>query len=112
MTGRRTRDGSSALPGPRAIAEVLAELLEERGLDADVARAAVLEAWPGVVGPQIAAVTLPRLLAEDGTMVVGVRTHAWMTELALMERALVAKLNAGRPQAPVKRIRWELARGA
>ena len=85
-------------------------MLKMRGLDDDVARAWVLEAWAGLVGPQIAAVTEPRLVAEDGTLVVGVRTHGWMTELSLMERSLVTRINAAASKNPVRRIRWELQR--
>lgn len=107
MTKRhRTADGR-----PRAIADLLPEALRARGLDVDVARAAVLETWAGLVGPQIAAVTEPRIVLEDGTLVVGVRSHGWMTELSLMERTLVGKLNAAATRHPVKRIRWELQRG-
>jgi predicted nucleic acid-binding Zn ribbon protein len=104
------RAGGPGEGRPRAIGEALAELLKARGLDDDVARAWVLEAWAGLVGTQIAAVTEPRLVAEDGTLVVGVRTHGWMTELAMMERTLVSKINAAATKNPVKRIRWELQR--
>lgn len=95
---------------PRAIAEALAELLAARGLHEDVARAWVLEAWPGLVGAQIAGVTQPRIVTTDGTLVVGVRSHAWMQELSLLERSLVAKINAAGARAPVRRIRLELMR--
>lgn len=101
------RRGSKA---PRPIAEMLAQLLAERGLDEDVARAQVLEAWPRAVGAQIAGVTQARLMTEDGTLVVGVKTHGWMQELSLMERALLAKVNAVAGPHPVKKIRWELMR--
>jgi len=98
-------------PGrPRAIGEALAEVLKARGLDADVARAGVLDAWPRLVGAQIAGVTVPRMITEDGTLVVGVRTHGWMSELSMMERALVERLNADGTRSPVRRIRWELLR--
>jgi predicted nucleic acid-binding Zn ribbon protein len=63
-----------------------------------------------VVGPQIAGVTQPRLITDDGTLVVGVKTHGWMAELSMMERQLVAKLNAGARRAGVKKILWELLR--
>jgi predicted nucleic acid-binding Zn ribbon protein len=95
---------------PRAIAEALAELLKSTGLDADVARAGVLSTWAAIVGPQIAGVTQPRMMTEDGTLVVGVRTHGWMQELTMMERQLVAKLATVPSATPVKRIRWELLR--
>ncbi len=101
-------DGRSGRNAPRPIAEMLAEALKASGLDDDVQRAQVLERWPRVVGTQIAKVTQARLIAEDGTMVVGVKTHAWMQELTMMERALVAKLNAASGEQTVRRIRWEL----
>jgi predicted nucleic acid-binding Zn ribbon protein len=103
-----TRSGKGK---PAPIAEALKDVLSARGLDEDVARAWVLEAWASIVGPQIAAVTAPRLVADDGTLIVGVRTHAWMSELSMMERALVAKVNAARASSGVRRIRWELMRG-
>lgn len=103
-------DGRSGKGRPAAIAEALNALLKARGLDDDVARAWVLDAWPRLVGPQIAGVTQPRLVTEDGTLVVGVRTHGWMQELSLLERQLLAKVNAEASRAKVKRIRWELLR--
>lgn len=103
-------DGRRRPGKPRPIAEALAEALTSRGLDQDVRRAAVLAAWPGLVGPQIAGVTQPRLITEDGTLVVGVKSHGWMNELSLMERSLVALVNAEGAPSAVKRIRWELLR--
>ncbi|MEK0431739.1 MAG: hypothetical protein RL139_1543 [Gemmatimonadota bacterium] len=102
-----TREGSGR---PRGIREALAELLQARGLDAEVARAGVLGAWARLVGPRIAAATEARLITADGTLVVGVRSHGWMQELSLMERQLLATLNAADPAHPVARIRWELLR--
>ena len=104
------RDPESGSGKPRKIAEALAEVLKRRGLDADVARAGVLETWPALVGTQIAGVTVPRVVMDDGTLVVGVRTHGWMAELSMLERQLLAKLNAAGTKSPVKRIRWELLR--
>ena len=105
-------DGRSGRNAPRPIAEMLAEALKASGLDDDVQRAQVLELWPRAVGPQIAKVTQARLIAEDGTLVVGVKTHAWMQELAMMERSLVAKLNAASGESAVRKIRWELLQEA
>ena len=104
---RRDRSGVNK---PRAIADSLAVLLTERGLDENVARASVMDAWARVVGTQIASVTQPRLIADDGTLIVGVKTHGWMAELSMMEPQLVEKLNAGASRAGVRRIRWELLR--
>lgn len=105
-----SRDDRSGANRPRPIADVLGEVLEASGLADDVARARVMERWAEAVGPQIAGVTQPRLLAADGTMVVGVRTHGWMQELSLMERSLVTRINGGTDGGAVRHIRWELMR--
>ena len=94
----------------RPIAEALSEMMHARGLDEEVARVWVLEAWGRLVGTQIAGVTQPRMVADDGTLVVGVTTHGWMQELTMMERQLIAKLDAAGSHTPVKKIRWELLR--
>jgi len=100
------RDKSPATP----ISDALRSYLKESGLDARVDRASVILEWPELVGPQIAHVTEPRLVTDDGILFVGVRTHAWMTELALMERSLLARINAREGRLPIRRIRWELLR--
>ena len=107
-----SREKRSGKNKPSPIAPALTELLAERGLESDVARAWVIEGWAKLVGPQIARVTAPRLVTDDGTLIVGVTTHGWMSELALMERSLVAKVNAASDaaRAPVRKIRWELLR--
>lgn len=73
-------------------------------------RASILIEWAALVGPQIARVTTPRQITDDGTLFVGVQTHGWMTELSLMEVQLLAKINAREGREPIRRIRWELAR--
>jgi predicted nucleic acid-binding Zn ribbon protein len=95
---------------PEPFGDALEAFLKERGLDARVRRNAILFEWAGLVGPQIAGVTTPRTITEDGVLFVGVQTHAWMTELSLMEAQLLAKINARRGHAEVTRIRWELRR--
>ena len=99
------RDGK-----PLPIRDVLRSFLREQGLERRVDRAQVLVEWASLVGPQIASVTEPRQVTEDGTLFVGVKTHGWMSELSLMDRALLAKINAHEGRDPIKRIRWELLR--
>jgi predicted nucleic acid-binding Zn ribbon protein len=105
---RRADDQSAGRP--RTIAEVLPEALAAAGLTEAVARAQAMAAWPTSVGARIAAVNEPRLLTDDGTLVVGVRTHGWMTELSLMEPQLLARLAGAAVTHPVRRLRWELLR--
>ncbi|MBW7935010.1 MAG: DUF721 domain-containing protein [Gemmatimonadaceae bacterium] len=102
MSGRRE--------GPAKVGDALAELLAATPLGARIARAEVLSLWATAVGPQIAAVTSARAIAENGTLTVGVKTNAWVQELSMMERSLVAKVNKQAGRDVVRKIRWELLR--
>ncbi|HEU4629089.1 MAG TPA: DUF721 domain-containing protein [Gemmatimonadaceae bacterium] len=93
---------------PSPLGDVLASVLQESGLADRVEQAAVLPEWPALVGPQIAAVTEPRSISADGTLWVRVRTHAWMSELSLLEPELLRALAARPLRAPIRRIRWQL----
>ena len=96
---------------PAALGDVLSGFLEQSGLAERVEQAAILPEWPELVGAQIAAVTTPQSVSADGTLWVAVRTHAWMTELSLLEPELLRKVNARRLRSPIARIRWVLDRG-
>ena len=93
---------------PESVANVLADLLVQKGLKARVEQAGIIPEWPKLVGEQIAAVTEPRSISANGTLFVGVTTNAWMTELSLLEPELLRSLNAKEGRSPVKRIRWLL----
>ena len=96
--------------GPTKVGDALAEMLAGSALGARIARAEVLTCWEGAVGPQIAAVTHARAIAENGTLMVSVKTHGWLQELGMMERSLIAKVNKQAGQEVVRKIRWELQR--
>ena len=87
---------------------MLAGWLEERGLAGRVEQANIIPEWPGLVGPQIAAVTSPTSVSPDGTLWVQVDTNAWMTELTLLEPELLRALNDRIRRAPLRRIRWQI----
>ena len=95
---------------PTPISALLASVLKEAGIADRVEQASVVPEWPSLVGAQIAAVTTPLLVTPDGTLFVAVTTHAWMTELSLMEPELLRTLNATPGRPPVRRIRWQLRR--
>jgi predicted nucleic acid-binding Zn ribbon protein len=105
VTRKGGKDGK-----PEPIADALAGFLKSRGLDERVKRNAILFDWAELVGPQIAKVSTPRTIRENGELVVEVSTHTWMTELSLMETQLLARINQREGHAPIKRIRWELRR--
>jgi predicted nucleic acid-binding Zn ribbon protein len=95
---------------PERVANVVADLLAQRGLRDRVEQAAVIPEWARLVGGQIAAVTEPRSVSANGTLFVDVTTNAWMNELSLLEPELLRSLNAKSMRVPIKRIRWQLRR--
>ena len=95
---------------PTSIAEALASYLSQSGLARRVDQAGVVPEWASLVGPQIAAVTHPLSVTQDGLLFVAVTTHGWMSELSLLEPELLRKLNAKPGRQPVERIRWLLHR--
>jgi predicted nucleic acid-binding Zn ribbon protein len=102
MSGRR--------PKPQKIGDALASFLAESGLAERVEQAGVVPEWAALVGPQIATVTEPLMIARDGTLFVAVRTNAWMNELSLLEPQLLVALNAKPGRARVSKIHWRLMR--
>lgn len=94
---------------PEPLGDTLRRFLDQRGLSKRVGQATALETWAGVVGPAVAAATKPLSVTSDGTLIVAVRSSAWMNELSLMERELLEALNRTNPSAPLSRIRWQLA---
>ncbi len=95
---------------PAKVGDVLASVLERAGLTERMAQASVIPEWGALVGAQIASVTEPVSLQRDGTLVVAVRSHAWMTELSLMEPELLRALNADASRPPIGRLRLVLKR--
>jgi predicted nucleic acid-binding Zn ribbon protein len=95
---------------PAPISSAIADFLEQSGLRERVEQASVVPEWPALVGAQIAAVTEPISITSDGVLFVAVRTHAWMSELSLLEPELLASINHRADRAPVKKIRWQLMR--
>jgi predicted nucleic acid-binding Zn ribbon protein len=95
----------SDTPRPVPLAEALQAYLKRSGLVRRIGQAGVLEAWPELVGPQIARVTSPQSVSQDGLLRVKVQTAAWAAELSMMTPQILARVNAGRA-GRIKGIRW------
>lgn len=95
---------------PSKLGDVVASVLQHAGLTERIAQASVIPEWPALVGAQIAMVTEPVLLQQDGTLCVAVSTHAWMQELTLLEPQLLATLNRDPGRPPIVKLRWMLRR--
>jgi predicted nucleic acid-binding Zn ribbon protein len=105
-----SRMGDGPKRAPTKLSDVVASVLQHAGLTDRVAQASVIPEWPALVGGQIASVTEPLLLQQDGTLCVAVTTHAWMQELTLLEPQLLAALNRDPARPPIARLRWMLRR--
>ena len=88
----------------RRLGEALSEVAADLNLDDPDEVAAVMAAWPAVVGAAIAAHVRPRRL-HDGELLVEVDAPIWTTQLRYLEEDLIRRL--GRKVGPgvVKSIR-------
>jgi predicted nucleic acid-binding Zn ribbon protein len=96
---------------PLRVSEALQKYLAESGIGERIEESNVLPEWEQRVGAAIAAVTTPLRVAH-GTLVVGVRSSAWLMELKLMEREIVKRLNEGRDRGRIQAIRFVMGDGA
>ena len=80
---------------PEKVDELLASFLQREGVEDDLARQEAVGEWAERVGPAIAKVTRARSVA-DATLVVEVRSSAWLMELNMMKDEILQRVNAGR----------------
>lgn len=87
------------------IGDVLQDYLKKRAsLRRRVRQASVIAEWAELVGPQLARVTKPEVVDQEGTLWVRVTSAPWIQELQLMSPTILKEL--GQRGKPVKRIRW------
>ncbi|WP_354641580.1 DUF721 domain-containing protein [Kitasatospora camelliae] len=83
-------DGRDPVP----LGAALNRLITERGWEAPAAVGGVMGRWPQIVGPDIAAHCVPKQYVEaDAVLTVQCDSTAWATQLRLLARQLVARLN-------------------
>lgn len=68
--------------------------------------AQLVEAWPAVVGPEIARNAWPARFARDGTLHVSVSSSAWAFELAQLEPEIAPRLAHALGETTVRRMRF------
>ncbi len=106
----RKRDAEGKKRKPEALGNVLGAFLKQSKLEERVEAAQVVPEWESLVGKQIATVTKPISVTQDGTLFVSVKTNGWMTELSLMEPQLLRALNTKEGRTRIKKIRLQLMR--
>ncbi|MCG8468148.1 MAG: DUF721 domain-containing protein [Gemmatimonadetes bacterium] len=80
------------------------DVLDRIGIRERVEKSATAARWEDVVGPHIASVTKAGSIRKDGTMFVEVAGAAWMTELNMMRRTLLGRLNEDRTRGRIERL--------
>jgi predicted nucleic acid-binding Zn ribbon protein len=86
------------------LSEALETYFERHGMKRRIRQASVIPEWADLVGPQIANVTNPREVLRDGTLIVSVKSAAWMQELQMMSPEILRQL--GTRKKNIKRIMW------
>lgn len=94
--------------GPEKVGDLLGDFLEKTGLREAVLRAEVVEDWDSRVGQAISRVTRART-ARGATLIVEVRSSAWLMELNLMKEEILRRLNEGRREGLMDNIVFVLA---
>lgn len=94
---------------PQRIGALIEGVLRSRGLVEAVERASVVPEWKDLVGPQVSRVATP-MGFDRGTLFVEVRSSAWLMELEMMERRILARINAGRRRGKFDKIIFRLSR--
>ena len=104
---RKRSDGQTARrsEAPTRIGDAIKSYTAGAGLARRIDLAQVVEEWPKLVGPQIAAVTRADSVTPDGILRVRVVSAAWANELSLMMPKIMAKLNAGR-RGRIRELRY------
>lgn len=88
---------------PARVGSVMGDVLDRIGIRERVERSATAARWEEVVGPHIAGVTRASGI-KGGTLFVEVAGAAWMTELDMMRRTLLRRLNEDRDRGRIERI--------
>ena len=104
---RRRSDGQTdrRSDAPTRIGDAIKKYTASAGLARRIDLAQVVEEWPKLVGPQIAAVTRAESVTPDGILRVRVVSAAWANELSLMMPKIMARLNAGR-RGRIRELRY------
>ncbi|WP_406311278.1 DciA family protein [Streptosporangium sp. NBC_01639] len=89
---------------PQLFGRAIADLLSDRGWEQPVAVGGVFGRWHEIVGSDLAAHTRPETFA-DGEVVVVADSTAWATQVRLLARTLVKRLNEELGDGTVQRVK-------
>ncbi|MEV6150280.1 DUF721 domain-containing protein [Nonomuraea sp. NPDC052129] len=89
----RRRAGARRDAGdPQLFGRAISDLLADRGWERSAAVGGVFGRWSDIVGPELAAHTKPDSF-DDGEVLILADSTAWATQVRLLARTLVRRLN-------------------
>ena len=77
---------------PQPLGDVLDDLIDRLGIQAQIDKASVIEAWAAVAGPQINGVTKTAWV-KGRTLYVKIRSATWRQELHMQRKKWRHRLN-------------------
>ena len=94
---------------PVHIGRLLEDALARLRPTGDKALLDICHRWEALVGPAIAANTRPVGL-KDHLLLVDVASSVWMQQLQFLKAEMIARVNAGLPEAGIEKIRFRVSR--
>ncbi len=90
-------------PAAKLIATGISSVLSSLGIGGKIKQYEMLEAWPEIVGEQIAKVATAERLT-DGKLFVHVEQAVWRNEMVFLKKELIEKINRAMHQEIVHDI--------
>lgn len=100
--------GGRRKSGLERMDSVLADVLDEAGVRDQVERVRVLELWPEIVGAQVARVTRAKSV-DEATLIVEVRSSAWLMELNMLKGDIVRRANERLSDTSIEKVVFVMA---
>ena len=94
--------------GPEKVGDLLGSFLNKSGLREAVVRSEAVEGWRESVGESIADVTRARGI-QGSSLIVEVRSSAWLMELNLVKNEILERVNEGRTEGLIEKLVFVLA---
>lgn len=89
---------------PQLFGRAIMDLLAERGWERSAAVGGVFGRWPEIVGSDLAAHTKPESF-EDGEVLIAADSTAWATQVRMLARTLIRRLNEELGEGTVKKVK-------
>ncbi|HEY3376431.1 MAG TPA: DUF721 domain-containing protein [Armatimonadota bacterium] len=97
------------IQGQASIQSLLGGLLKNRQLVASMRRVMVMSLWEQVVGNLVAQKSWPEKVT-DGVLTVGVTSHAWAAELALLKPQIITRYRQLLGRSALKDVEFRVGR--